>query len=129
MIILFIFSKNCVFISLLLCIVFLVSISLISGLIFIISLCLLILALSSPYFSKTFRYIILLFILNLKMQRLIAIYFPIRSTLILSYRFCMLYFSFSLTSRNFLIPPLFLQLCTDHSNVYHSVLHIFYSFF
>jgi hypothetical protein len=60
----FIFSKNKFFVSVILCIILLVSISLISAPIFIISFCLLLLGLPCSYFSKSLRCIIRLFTCN-----------------------------------------------------------------
>jgi predicted membrane protein len=59
--VLFIFSKNQLFISLIVCIILLVSISLISSPIFFISLCLLFLGSACSYFSKSLRCVIRVF--------------------------------------------------------------------
>jgi hypothetical protein len=80
-----IFSKNQVFVLLIHCIVFWVSKSLISALIFIISFCLLLSGLSHSCFSRTLKCVIKLFIWDLPsflMWALMAIKFPLKTALL-----------------------------------------------
>jgi hypothetical protein len=91
LLILLIFSKNQLFVSLILCVVCLLLISLISAPIFI-SLHLLALGLIHSCFSRSIRHIIRLFILEVSvfflMLALIAINLPLSMDFAVFYRFC-----------------------------------------
>jgi hypothetical protein len=106
--ILLIFSKNQPFVSLIFCIVFLVSISLISALIFIIYLQLLVLSLVCSCFSRSLRYIRSLLIWQVSFFNvdLIGTNFPLSTAFAVSYRFWKVVFSFSLNSRKILVSSL-----------------------
>jgi hypothetical protein len=113
---LFIFFKELAF-CFVDCLVFLVSISLLSALIFIISLCLLDMGFACSYFSRSLKCSIRLFIWDLSVlliYELIAINFPLWTAFAVSHRFWWIVFSFSLTSRKLLISS-FISLVTHWS--------------
>jgi hypothetical protein len=102
--ILFVFSKNQHFVSLILCIFF--SISLISILILLISFLLLVLGFACSYFSRSLSCSVRSLIWDLSIlliYALMAINFHLWTAFAVSHRFWYVMFSFSLTYRNLLI--------------------------
>ena len=125
--ILFIFSKNQLLFLLIFAIVFFVSISFISALIFVISFLLLTLGFVCSSFSSSFRCKVRLFVWDFSCfltQACIAINFPLRTAFASSHRFWIVVFSLSFVSRYFLISSMLSCLL---SNVLFS-LHVFVFF-
>ena len=112
MVINFIFSKNQLLVLLIFAIVFFISISFISPLIFMISFLLLTLHFVCFSFSSSFRCKVRMFIWDFSSflrWDCIDINFPLRTAFAASHRFWVVVFSLSFVSRYFLFPLWFLQ--------------------
>ena len=103
----FIFSKKQLLVSLIFSIVFFISVSFISALIFMISFILLTLGFVCSSFSGCFRCNIMLFIQDFFSFPDVNLYHSIITASAVSHRFWIIMFSFSFVSRYFLISSLF----------------------
>jgi hypothetical protein len=99
--ILFIFSNNQLFVSLIHCIILLVSNLLTSALIFTISFCLFFFRLAYSCFTKSLRCMIIWGLSNFLTWVLMAINFPVKTAFPVSHRFLYVVSSFSFISKNF----------------------------
>ena len=132
--ILFIFSKDQLLVLLIFALVFFVTISFISPLIFMTSFLLLTLGFVCSSFSSSFRCKVRLFIWDFSCflrEACIALNFPLRTAFAASHRFWIVVFSLSFVSRCFLISSLISSVTSWlFSNVLFSLhVFVFYVFF